>query len=60
MPATQRGQAYKLNSGKWGLRYYDVDGVRRRKTRTGRLHWPHRGRLKWPHFASVVVGVDVA
>lgn len=32
MPATQRGQAYKLSSGKWGLRYYDGDGVRRRKT----------------------------
>jgi hypothetical protein len=32
MPATQRGQAYKLSSGKWGLRYYDADGKRRRKT----------------------------
>jgi hypothetical protein len=32
MPQTQRGQAYKLNSGKWGLRYYDADGARRRKS----------------------------
>lgn len=30
MPATQRGQAYPLASGKWGLRYYDRDGVRQR------------------------------
>jgi hypothetical protein len=26
VPATQRGQAYRLSSGKWGLRYYDADG----------------------------------
>ncbi len=26
MPSTQRGQAYKLGSGKWGLRYYDARG----------------------------------
>ena len=32
MPSTQRGQAYKLGSGRWGLRYYDADGVRRRKS----------------------------
>lgn len=32
MPQTQRGQAYKLNSGKWGLRYYDAQGNRRRKS----------------------------
>jgi integrase len=32
MPATQRGQAYKLAPGRWGLRYYDQDGVRRRKS----------------------------
>lgn len=32
MPAIQRGQAYKISSGKWGLRYYDAEGVRRRKT----------------------------
>ena len=30
MPAIQRGQAYKLGRGRWGLRYYDRDGVRRR------------------------------
>src|SRR4051794_38732976 len=32
MPAIQRGQAYRLAPGKWGLRYYDADGVRRRKS----------------------------
>lgn len=32
MPAIQRGQAYKIGPGKWGLRYYDRDGVRRRKS----------------------------
>jgi integrase len=33
MPAIQRGQPYKLKSGKgWGLRYYDENGVRRRKS----------------------------
>jgi hypothetical protein len=31
MPPTQHGQAYKLAPGKWGLRYYDAEGVRRRK-----------------------------
>ena len=32
MPATQRGQAYKLGPSKWGLRYYDQDGKRQRKS----------------------------
>jgi integrase len=32
MPSTQRGQAYKLGSGRWGLRYYDAHGVRQRKS----------------------------
>jgi integrase len=32
MPPTQRGQAYKLGAGKWGLRYYDTDGQHRRKS----------------------------
>ena len=32
MPPAQRGQAYRLAPGKWGLRYYDADGVRRRKS----------------------------
>jgi len=33
MPAVQRGQPYKLKAGKgWGLRYYDENGVRRRKS----------------------------
>jgi integrase len=32
MPAIQRGQAYRLGSNRWGLRYYDAKGVRRRKS----------------------------
>src|SRR5215216_2418598 len=32
MPATQRGQAYRLGPNKWGLRYYDLNGTRRRKS----------------------------
>ena len=30
MPATQRGQAYRLGDGHWGLRFYDEHGERRR------------------------------
>jgi integrase len=32
MPPTQHGQAYRLGPNRWGLRYYDLDGVRRRKS----------------------------
>lgn len=32
MPATQRGQAYRLGPNRWGLRYYDAVGARRRKS----------------------------
>jgi integrase len=32
MPATQRGQAYRLGPNRWGLRYYDAEGVRCRKS----------------------------
>ena len=32
MPAIQRGQAYRIRPNKWGLRYYDENGVRRRKS----------------------------
>jgi hypothetical protein len=32
MPATQRGQAYRLGANRWGLRYYDENGVRRRRS----------------------------
>lgn len=32
MPPTQRGQAYRLDAGRWGLRYYDEHGARRRKS----------------------------
>jgi integrase len=30
MPPTQRGQAYRLGAGRWGLRFYDEDGKRQR------------------------------
>lgn len=43
MPPTQRGQAYRLASGKWGLRYYDANGFRQRKspfpTKSAALKW---------------------
>jgi integrase len=32
MPATQRGQAYRLGPNRWGLRFYDAAGTRRRKS----------------------------
>lgn len=32
MPPTQTGQAYRLAPNRWGLRYYDRDGTRRRKS----------------------------
>jgi len=32
MPPVQRGQAYRLAPNRWGLRYYDADGERRRKS----------------------------
>ena len=32
MPQTQRGQAYRLGPKRWGVRYYDVSGARRRKS----------------------------
>lgn len=32
MPPTQRGQPYRLGPNRWGLRYYDADGKRRRKS----------------------------
>ncbi len=32
MPANQRGQAYRLAPNRWGLRYYDAAGERRRKS----------------------------
>src|SRR5215207_6214851 len=32
MPPIQRGQAYRLGPNKWGLRYYDAAGERRRKS----------------------------
>jgi hypothetical protein len=32
MPALQRGHAYRLGPSRWGLRYYDAAGARRRKS----------------------------
>jgi integrase len=32
MPAIQRGQPYRLGPNRWGLRYYDARGARRRKS----------------------------
>jgi hypothetical protein len=32
MPATQRGQAYRLGPSRWGLRWYDATGARKRKS----------------------------
>ena len=32
MPAIQRGQAYRIGPNRWGLRYYDAAGKRRRKS----------------------------
>jgi hypothetical protein len=32
MPATQRGSAYRLGPNRWGLRCYDHDGQRRRRS----------------------------
>jgi integrase len=32
MPAIQRGQAYRIGPSRWGLRYYDAAGTRRRKS----------------------------
>ena len=32
MPAEQRGSAYRLDSGRWGVRWRDRDGVRHRKS----------------------------
>ena len=32
MPAEQRGSAYRLDHGRWGIRWRDRDGVRRRQS----------------------------
>jgi hypothetical protein len=45
MPPTQRGQAYRLAWHRWGLRYYDADGVRQHQgpfaTKGAALRWYH-------------------
>src|SRR5829696_5533958 len=32
MPAIQTGQAYRLGPNRWGLRYYNAEGKRKRKS----------------------------
>jgi integrase len=50
MPALQRGQAYRLKGGGWGLRYRDATGKRRRAKG---LSWPTKNAaLK--HFRDVI------
>jgi integrase len=43
MPPVQRGPAYRLDAGRWGVRYYDADGERRRKSpfssKSAALQW---------------------
>lgn len=43
MPAKQRGEPYRLGRGRWGLRFYDETGRRRRRSgfasRTEALDW---------------------
>jgi hypothetical protein len=43
MPATQHGQPYRLGPNRWGLRYYNANGERRRKspfpTKSAALAW---------------------
>ena len=51
MPATQRGSAYRLGPNRWGLRYYDASGARRRKSQFpskigGARPLPRRGRAR--------------
>ena len=65
MPATQRGQAYRLGPDRWGLRYYDAAGRRRRKSpfpyqerrarplpRRDRARAARRGRRRCPSSRS--------
>jgi integrase len=49
MPATQRGEPYKIGTRRWGLRYYDRDGVRRRT----REKFPSRSAAL-AHFRNVI------
>ncbi len=48
MPAIQQGQPYKLGPRRWGLRYYDRYGVRRRKS-----PFPSRSAAL-EHFRSII------
>jgi integrase len=48
MPPTQRGSAYRLGPNRWGLRYYDADGKRQRKS-----PFPSRSAAL-THFREVV------
>src|SRR5215213_9710243 len=59
MPAVQRGQPYRLGPNRWGLRYYDADGARRRKspfpTKSAALAWYRdviEPQLRWERAAA--------
>lgn len=49
MPAEQEGQPYPLRDGRWGLRYYDRDGTRRRTPE--KFTSPSRARK---HYRDVI------
>jgi integrase len=48
MPPTQQGQVYKLGKGRYGLRWYAADGVRRRKS-----PFPSRSAAR-QHYRNVI------
>jgi integrase len=50
MPALQRGQAYRLKNGRWGLRYYDAHGKR---VRAKGLSWKTKNEAL-AHFRDVI------
>ena len=49
MPPVQQGQPYRLAKGRWGLRYYDRDGVRRRT----REKFPSKSAAR-EHYRNVI------
>jgi len=54
MPAEQEGQPYQLRDGRWGLRYYDRNGVRRRTIE--KFTSPSKARK---HFRDVIARGDI-
>lgn len=49
MPAEQRGQAYRISKGRYGLRYYDRDGKRRRTDEKFPSRW-----AAFAHYRDVI------